>query len=113
MSFNSMKPEVIVIDRETSVLNKEKKKVEEPPKWKVIMHNDNYTPMDFVIDILCQHFSRPIDEAVLAMLDVHEKGKGIAGVFGSRDIAETKIAMSLSEAKKSGYPFLMTLEKDD
>lgn len=94
------------------VIDKEDRKVDEPPKWKVIMHNDDFTPMDFVVDVLKQYFSHTMESATLIMLDVHEKGKGIAGVFDSRDIAETKIAQVLYVAKKNDHPFLLTLEKE-
>ena len=77
------------------------------------MHNDDYTPMDFVVDLLRKYFSHTMETATLIMLDVHEKGKGVAGIFGSRDIAETKMAMALLEAKKAEHPFLMTLEKQE
>lgn len=105
MSFNPNQPDVIVAD-------KEEQKVDEPPKWKVVMHNDDFTPMDFVVDMLKQYFGHTMESATLIMLDVHEKGKGIAGVFGSRDIAETKVAQALYIAKKNDHPFLMTLEKE-
>jgi len=107
MSFNSANPDVFVVDREKTA---DKKKTDEPQMWQVVLHNDDYTPMDFVVDMLIQHFRHDMDTAVAIMLDVHEKGKGIAGIY-SHDIAETKSAIVNRLAQDSEFPFLTTIEK--
>lgn len=100
------------LDQDLTVIDKEERKVDEPPKWKVVMYNDDFTPMDFVVDVLKQYFGHTMEGAMIIMLDVHEKGKGIAGVFGSRDIAETKVAQVMYLARKNDHPFLLDIEKE-
>ena len=80
-----------------------------PRMFSVIMLNDDFTPMEFVIDILVRHFGKEPEVAVAIMMEVHEKGKGIAGVY-TREMAETKIVKVLDEARKEGYPFMMTMQ---
>ncbi len=80
-----------------------------PKKYKVILHNDDYTTMEFVVDVLKRFFSKSQDEAMKIMLDVHEKGSGICGVY-SHEIAETKIAQVHEHARASGYPLKCSME---
>lgn len=80
-------------------------------RWKVLLHNDNFTTMDFVVYVLMKHFHKDSTEAVHVMLQVHHKGKGVAGVF-SRDVAETKVATVSEEARVSGMPLLTTAEPE-
>jgi ATP-dependent Clp protease adaptor protein ClpS len=83
--------------------------ISKPPMYKVILHNDDYTPMDFVIDILVKIFHKSLDEAEDIMWQVHEKGKAICGVY-VKEIAETKAHQVKSNAKANGFPLLATIE---
>lgn len=82
-----------------------------PPMYKVILHNDDYTPMDLVIDILIKVFHKNLDEANDIMWQVHEKGKAICGVY-VHEIAQTKVHQVKTIAKANGYPLLATYEKE-
>ncbi len=81
----------------------------EPPKYAVIMYNDDYTPMDFVVQILMSEFKHNQDEAMQIMMNIHNKGKGIAGVY-SRDIAETKAVKTNAIARSEGHPLMTQIE---
>jgi ATP-dependent Clp protease adaptor protein ClpS len=79
------------------------------PRYQVVMHNDDYTTMEFVVAMLMKHFHKPPAEALHVMLLVHHKGAGIAGVY-TRDVAETKVAEVTDEARQEGMPLLLTVE---
>lgn len=83
--------------------------VKEPRHYNVVLYNDNYTTMDFVVQVLTTIFHHPVDIAEKIMLDVHEKGKGIAGTY-PRDIAETKALQARTLAKEQNFPFKCTAE---
>ena len=93
------------------VLDKQREELKEPPKYRVILHNDDFTPMDFVVAILVQVFHHEQTRAVRIMLDVHTKGQGLAGIF-TREIAETKQAKALAYAKQHEHPFEVTIEPE-
>jgi ATP-dependent Clp protease adaptor protein ClpS len=78
-------------------------------RYQVVMHNDDYTTMEFVVAMLMKHFHKPPAEALHIMLLVHHKGAGIAGVY-TRDVAETKVAEVIDEARQEGMPLLLTVE---
>ena len=78
-------------------------------RYHVVMHNDDYTTMEFVVAMLMKHFHKPPAEALHIMLQVHHKGAGIAGVY-TRDVAETKVAEVIDEARQEGMPLLLTVE---
>jgi ATP-dependent Clp protease adaptor protein ClpS len=80
-----------------------------PPMYKVILHNDDYTPMDFVINILMKIFHKTLDEANDITWQVHEKGKAVCGVY-VQEIAQTKVHQVKSIAKANGFPLLATME---
>ena len=80
-----------------------------PPLYAVVLMNDDYTPMDFVIEILQQYFAMNLDQATQVMLTVHYEGKGIAGVY-PRDIAETKANQVNNYARSQGHPLLCQIE---
>ena len=89
---------------------KEKVRVKKPKQYKVIMHNDDYTTMEFVIEVLMRIFNKKIEEAQKIMLDVHKVGKGIAGSY-SYDIAMTKVNTAMGWAKEEGFPFKLSIEE--
>jgi ATP-dependent Clp protease adaptor protein ClpS len=86
-----------------------KQELKEPPKFSVILHNDDYTTMEFVVEILARFFALTKDKALRVMLEVHKKGKALAGVY-TFEIAETKISQVHQEAKARGYPLKCTME---
>ena len=94
----------------TITKQKDKIKIKKPKIYKVIMHNDDYTTMEFVIKVLVEVFNKNIIDAEKIMLDVHRKGKGVAGIY-SYDIAVTKVSVAMSMAKNEGFPFKLTTEE--
>ena len=82
-----------------------------PPRYKVLLLNDDYTPMDFVIAVLVRFFHKSIDEATRVMLAVHEQGVGVCGVY-SFEIAETKVNQVTRAAYEAGHPLRCTLEPE-
>ncbi|MBT5186330.1 MAG: ATP-dependent Clp protease adapter ClpS [Kordiimonadaceae bacterium] len=98
-------------DFEGSVLTKAKPKTKKPSMYKVLMLNDDYTPMDFVVLVLQKFFKKPESEALGIMLQVHQKGVGVCGVF-SFEIAESKVHQVVDYARKYEHPLQCTLEKD-
>lgn len=95
---------------QTTTRKKEKEKVDEPPLYKVILLNDDYTTFDFVVSILTGIFGKSVPEAIKITNDVHRKGSGVCGVF-SRDIAETKIDLVARSSKRAGFPLRCTMEE--
>ena len=91
-------------------VEEERPKVKRPPFYRVVLHNDDYTPMEFVVDILETVFSLDRTRATQVMLEVHTKGKGICGVF-NYEIAETKVAQVMALAQQHQHPLLCTMEE--
>ena len=89
-----------------------KTKLERPPLYKVLLHNDDFTPMEFVVFILQTIFNHGENDAVRLMLDVHRKGIGLAGVF-TYEVAEMKVDKVTSLAQANEFPLLCTMEEDD
>ena len=85
-------------------------KTEEPPLFKVLLHNDDYTTMDFVVHVLQSVFNLPEDQAIQIMLNVHVKGIGVAGVY-TYEVAEMKVAKTTAMAREHEFPLLCTIEK--
>lgn len=85
--------------------------VTEPPMFKVIMLNDHFTTMDFVVETLVNIFSKSITEATEIMMNIHKKGQGLCGLY-SYDIATTKIQQVHNNARKAGFPLKCTLEAE-
>jgi|SRR5665647_2588535 len=85
--------------------------LQEPPLYKVLLHNDDYTTMDFVVMILQMVFQKDIDEATQIMLNVHHQGVGIAGVF-TLEVGETKVTIVHQMAKQNQFPLKCSLEKE-
>ena len=84
--------------------------IQEPPMYKVLLHNDHYTTMEFVVYILQTVFSKSEDEAVQIMLNVHRNGVGVCGIF-TAEVAETKVARVRYLSKKEKYPLQCTMEE--
>ncbi|MBF0626881.1 MAG: ATP-dependent Clp protease adapter ClpS [Magnetococcales bacterium] len=85
--------------------------LQEPPMFKVILLNDDFTPMEFVIDTLIRFFDKSIDDATQIMLNVHLKGMGVCGVY-TRDIAETKVMQVNRHARTHQHPLQCRMEKN-
>ena len=83
--------------------------VELPKLYKVLLHNDDYTTMDFVVYILIKHFGKNQDEAHSIMLEVHECGAAVCGVY-TYEVAETKVARVVQEAEQNGHPLTCSFE---
>ena len=98
-------------ERDQGVATKERKKTSRPARYKVLLYNDDYTPMGFVVDILVQLFRKTPAAATQIMLAVHNAGMGVAGVY-VLEIAETKVAMVHGLAEKGGYPLRAGVEKE-
>ncbi len=86
--------------------------VREPRLYRVLLHNDDYTSMDFVIHVLVKIFRKNAEEAQNIMLAVHERGIGLCGIY-TREIAETKVMLVRSMARDAGFPLLCTSERID
>ena len=93
-----------------ATINKERVKVKKPRDYKVVMHNDDFTTMEFVVNILMTIFKKDINTSNKIMMDVHKIGKGIVGLYPF-DIATTKVAIALGMAKEEGFPFNITIEE--
>ncbi len=95
----------------TGVVTKARPKTKKPAMYKVLMLNDDYTPMEFVVHVLERFFSKSHEEATQIMLHVHRRGVGICGVF-TYEVAETKVTQVMDLAKQHQHPLQCTIEKD-
>ncbi len=91
-------------------LQEAKPKLKRPPLYKVLLINDDYTPMDFVVDVLQKIFGMDRETATQIMLHVHTRGVGVCGVY-SRDIAETKVALVNQFSRENQHPLKCTMEE--
>jgi ATP-dependent Clp protease adaptor protein ClpS len=91
------------------LLEEAEKELKEPDMYNVILHNDDYTTREFVVEVLQIVFNKPAIEATRIMLDVHRKGRGVVGVY-TWDIAQTKVATVHRMAKEREYPLKCTIE---
>ena len=96
-------------NRGTSVITRTKPKVKKPSLYRVLLLNDDYTPMDFVVEILEVFFSMSREKATRVMLTVHVHGKAVCGIY-TRDIAETKAAQVNQYARENQHPLLCEIE---
>lgn len=94
----------------SSVKEKTKTKINVPKKYVVVMHNDDFTPMDFVVNILMEIFNKQYEEAVAIMMQVHKGNRGVVGTY-SYDIARSKSERAMMLAREEGYPFRVTVEE--
>ena len=85
--------------------------IKHPKKYKVYILNDDYTSMDFVVDILMSIFHKSYEQAENIMLEVHKKDRGLCGVY-THEIAETKVMQVIKKAKDSGFPLKATMEEE-
>jgi ATP-dependent Clp protease adaptor protein ClpS len=95
----------------TGVAAKTRPKTKKPSLYKVLILNDDYTPMEFVVHVLERFFSKPREEAVQIMLNVHRNGVGVCGVF-TFEVAETKVAQVIELARRHQHPLQCTMEKE-
>ena len=98
-------------DKQEGVLEEIKEKVTEPPMYKVLLHNDDYTTKAFVVEILTAIFNKSIEEATRLMWQVHRNGVGVCGIY-PYELAETKINIVTKAARENGFPLKATMEKE-
>lgn len=97
-------------DDDTVLLEQTKPQLKKPPLYKVILINDDYTPMEFVVHILEMVFNHNREQATQIMLHVHKLGKGVCGVF-TKDVAETKVAQVNNYSRENKHPLLCEMEE--
>jgi ATP-dependent Clp protease adaptor protein ClpS len=97
--------------REEHVVDDQDTELKEPPMYKVLLINDDYTPMDFVVEILMRVFHKSVESATQIMMNVHKRGSGLCGVY-TYEIAETKTTTVHRLAEEKGYPLRSTMEKE-
>ena len=95
----------------TGAATRERVLIDEPQRYKVRFHNDDFTTMEFVTDVLKQCFDKTDDEAVMLMLKVHREGRAIVGVY-SYDVAMTKASQAIGRARAEGFPLRVTCEPE-
>jgi ATP-dependent Clp protease adaptor protein ClpS len=98
-------------DRQTGVVVKSKPKTKKPSMYKVLLLNDDYTPMEFVVHVLERFFNKSHSEAERIMLHVHRRGVGVCGVY-TYEVAETKVTQVIDFARRNEHPLQCTLEKE-
>ena len=95
---------------ETGVATKTRTRTAKPSMYKVLLLNDDYTPMEFVVHVLQRYFRMTVEEATRVMLHVHQRGVGICGIF-TYDVAETKVSQVMDFSRKHQHPLQCTMEK--
>ncbi|MCF8052291.1 MAG: ATP-dependent Clp protease adapter ClpS [Desulfobacterales bacterium] len=96
---------------EEQVVSETSDEVTEPPLFKVLLHNDDYTTMEFVVEVLMTVFRKSVEEATRIMLNVHHQGIGLCGMF-PYELAETKVETVEALARERGFPLKCTMEKE-
>lgn len=103
------------MDKETNYSSQgeilEWENVELPPEYKVIFHNDDFTTMEFVVDLLVTVFKKNVDDAVKIMSEIHTQGKGVVGIY-SYDMAHTRTKVALHRARENKFPLRITVEEN-
>ncbi len=97
-------------ETEEEVISETDQEVKEPPMYRVLLHNDDYTTMEFVVELLMHIFNKSLEEATRIMLNVHRNGTGVCGMY-TYEVAETKVEMVHQMAKERGFPLKSTMEK--
>ena len=98
-------------DTGTGTITRTRTKTKKPSMYKVLLLNDDYTPMEFVVGVLTSYFNKTIDEASALTTEIHENGKGVAGIY-PLEIAETKLRQTIKLARKEEYPLSIKLESE-
>jgi ATP-dependent Clp protease adaptor protein ClpS len=98
-------------DGQTGVVTRTRPKTKKPSMYKVLLLNDDYTPMEFVVHVLERFFGKSREDATAIMLHVHQKGVGICGVY-TYEVAETKVTQVMEFARKNQHPLQCTMEKE-
>ena len=93
-------------------VEKEKAALKQPSMYQVVILNDDFTPMEFVVEVLAQFFGHSEEQATIIMLNVHQKGKGVCGVY-TKDIAQTKAMIVNEFSKENNHPLLCEVESLD
>jgi ATP-dependent Clp protease adaptor protein ClpS len=99
------------INNQEGLLEEIKEKITEPPMYKVLLHNDDYTTKAFVVEILTTIFNKSIEEATLLMWQVHRNGIGVCGIY-PYELAETKMNIVTRVARENGFPLKATMEEE-
>ena len=99
------------LGRESGVVTRTRAKTQKPSMYRVLILNDDYTPMEFVVYVLERFFNKSREEATNIMLHVHQHGVGVCGVF-TYEVAETKVAQVLDLARRNEHPLQCTMEKE-
>lgn len=102
---NNISPEI-----EESIISETREEIKEPSMYKILLHNDDYTTMDFVVEILMSVFHKSMEEAIQIMLNVHRLGIGMCGLY-PYEVAETKMNSAHTLARERGFPLRCSIEK--
>jgi ATP-dependent Clp protease adaptor protein ClpS len=94
------------------LLDRREERVEKPRMWRVVILNDDFTPVDFVVELVAVVFRKSPEDAAAITLEVHHKGSAVAGVY-TYEIAETRIAIAHAHAKKNEHPLQLTMEPEE
>ena len=98
-------------DKQQDVLEEIKENIAEPPMYKVLLHNDDYTTKAFVVEILTAVFNKSVEEATRLMWHIHRNGVGVCGIY-PYELAETKINVVTKVARENGFPLKTTMERE-
>jgi len=98
-------------ERRGEVLEKKQEETDEPRQFRVLLHNDDYTTMEFVVEVLEGIFNKSPAEAYRVMMHVHSRGAGVAGIY-PHEVAETKVAQVQGEARTAGHPLRASMEQE-
>ncbi|MDY7218912.1 ATP-dependent Clp protease adapter ClpS [Denitrificimonas sp. JX-1] len=111
MTVNPLNPDHLEQYDDGLAVAPAKPELQPPPMYRVIMLNDDYTPMDFVVEVLETYFAMSREQSTQVMLAVHQQGEAVCGVY-TRDIAETKAQQVIEYARECEHPLLCEIEKD-
>lgn len=101
---------IIPDKQDSTVLERQEKKPKPPSMYKVVLLNDDFTPMEFVVMIVQEYFNKDRETATQVMLKVHREGRGVCGVY-TRDIASTKVEQVVTHARQAGHPLQCVMEE--
>ncbi|QGZ62155.1 ATP-dependent Clp protease adapter ClpS [Paraburkholderia acidisoli] len=101
---------IIPDKQDSTVLERQDQKTKPPSMYKVVLMNDDYTPMEFVVMVVQEYFNKDRETATQIMLKVHREGRGVCGVY-TRDIASTKVEQVVTHARQAGHPLQCVMEE--